>query len=56
MLSEGDQFVWPGYDLRKVSGTDRFDYGYLPPKFFSQLLQAFLAWHKANKSAVKTRR
>jgi hypothetical protein len=49
VVSEGDQFVWPGYDLRKVRGGDRYDYGYLPPKFFSTVLTAFRAWHKAHK-------
>jgi PemK-like, MazF-like toxin of type II toxin-antitoxin system len=32
MVSEGDEFVWPGYDLRKIPNTDRFDYGFLPPR------------------------
>jgi hypothetical protein len=34
IVSEGDQFVWPGYDLRKTRGSDRYDYGFLPPRFF----------------------
>ena len=53
--SEGDQFVWPGYDLRKVRNTDRFDYGYLPPRFFNEVLAAFWAWHKAHKVTVTPR-
>src|SRR5271155_5357270 len=36
IVSEGDQFVWPGYDLRKTPGSDRYDYGFLPPRFFQQ--------------------
>jgi hypothetical protein len=55
IVSEGDQFVWPGYDLRKVRDTDRFDYGFLPPRFFNQILAAFRAWHKAHKVRVVTR-
>jgi hypothetical protein len=47
IVSEGDQFVWPGYDLRKVRRTDRYDHGYLPPRLFKDVLAAFLAWHKA---------
>ena len=43
VVSEGDQFVWPGYELRKVRGTDRYDCGYLPPRFFKDLLAAFSA-------------
>ncbi len=55
IVSEGDQFVWPGYDLRKVPNTDRFDYGYLPPRFFKEVLAAFWAWHKAHKVTVTPR-
>ncbi len=55
VVSEGDQFVWPGYDLRKVPSTDRYEYGYLPPRFFNQVLTAFLAWHKARKVTVTSR-
>jgi hypothetical protein len=55
VVSEGDQFVWPGHDLRKVRGTDRYDYGYLPPRFFDQVLAAFRAWHKAHKVTVTPR-
>jgi PemK-like, MazF-like toxin of type II toxin-antitoxin system len=55
VVSEGDQFVWPGYDLRKVRDTDRFEYGFLPPRFFDQVLTAFLAWHKSGKGRVITR-
>ncbi len=55
IVSEGDQFVWPGYDLRKVPNTDRFDYGYLPPRFFKEVLAAFWAWHKAHRVTVTPR-
>jgi hypothetical protein len=55
VVSEGDQFVWPGYDLRKVRGTDRYDFGYLPPRFFNQILAAFRAWHVAHKVTVTPR-
>ena len=33
VVSEGDQFVWPGYDLRKVHGGDRYDYGFYRQAF-----------------------
>lgn len=55
IVSEGDQFVWPGYDLRKAPNTDRFDYGYLPPRLFNDVLKAFWAWHKAHKVSVTPR-
>ncbi len=36
--------LWPGYDLRKLSHSDRYDYGFLPPRFFNQVLRAFAGW------------
>jgi hypothetical protein len=55
VISDGDQFVWPGYDLRKTPGSDRYDYGFLPPKLFHQILDAFRAWHRANKARLVSR-
>jgi hypothetical protein len=49
IVSEGNEFLWPGYDLRKLPDSDRYDYGLLPPRFFNKVLRAFLAWYKANK-------
>jgi PemK-like, MazF-like toxin of type II toxin-antitoxin system len=34
VVSEGNEFVWPGYDLRKRPHSDRYDYGFLPPRFY----------------------
>jgi hypothetical protein len=55
IVSEGDQFVWPGCDLRKLRGTDRYDYGFLPPRFFNDVMAAFRAWHKAHRVALTPR-
>ena len=52
VVSEGDQFVWPGYDLRKVPGSDRYDYGFVPPRFLASVLTAFRAWHRANNARI----
>ena len=49
IVSEGNEFLWPGYDLRKLPHSDRYDYGFLPPRFFNRVLKAFVSWHKANK-------
>lgn len=46
IVAETNDFLWPGPNLRPVPGTRpaRFDYGMLPPSFFShvrdQVLQA----------------
>jgi hypothetical protein len=55
VVSEGDQFIWPGYDLRKVRNTDRYDYGYLPPRFFKDVLATLLAWHRTNRVTLTSR-
>jgi hypothetical protein len=55
VVSEGNEFDWPGYDLRKIGRGDRYDYGFLPPRFFNQILDAFMAWHRANKVRLTSR-
>ena len=55
VVSEGDQFVWPGYDLRKARRGDGYDYGFLPPRFFQSVITAFRAWHKTHKVTLTSR-
>lgn len=55
VVSEGDRFVWPGYDLRKVRGSQRYDYGFLPPRFFERVMTAFLAWRQAHRTRLVSR-
>lgn len=42
LVSEGNVFLWPGYDLRKVPKTGRYDYGFLPPRLFDRVRDAFV--------------
>jgi len=49
VVSEGNEFLWPGHDLRKRPNSDRYDYGFLPPRLFNQVLKAFIAWYNANR-------
>ena len=55
VVNEGNQFVWPGYDLRKVPGRDEFHYGCLPPRFFDQVLTAVRAYRKRRKMMMTER-
>jgi hypothetical protein len=55
IVSEGDQFVWPGYDLRKRPGADRYDHGFLPPRLFRQFMDAFRAWSRSSKVQLTPR-
>ncbi len=51
VVSEGNSFVWPGPDLRPISG-ERFDYGFLPPALFRQVQERFGAYAKARRLVV----
>ncbi len=45
VISENNQFTWPGPDLRRVGGAvdGSIAYGFLPPNFFNELRRRFLA-------------
>lgn len=43
VVSEGNEFVWPGFDLRKTDRGRKYAYGFLPPRLFDQVRQAFVA-------------
>jgi hypothetical protein len=55
VVAEGNGFIWPGYDLRKAPGTDQYAYGFLPPRFFLQVRNAFAALHSAGKAVTSPR-
>jgi hypothetical protein len=55
VVAEGNEFDWPGYDIRKIGRSDRYDYGFLPPRFFKQVIEAFAAWHRARKVKLTSR-
>ena len=52
VLSESNEFDWPGPDLRRVGegGDSSIAYGILPPRFFDELLRRFLALEDDHKS------
>jgi hypothetical protein len=49
IIAEGNEFIWPGFDLRKVPHKDAYDYGYLPPRFFEKVRDAFVGFTRAEK-------
>jgi hypothetical protein len=51
VLDEINDFLWPGYDLRPVPGSQpaRVEYGVLPPRFFDKVRTAFLALAQARR-------
>jgi hypothetical protein len=50
VIAEGNEFVWPGYDLRKIPKTDSYEFGFLPPRLFNQVRDAFVAYHRAGQT------
>jgi len=55
VVAEGNEFLWPGYDLRKLPHSERYDYGFLPPRFFNQVIEAFVAYYRASKRRIASR-
>jgi hypothetical protein len=52
LIDEWNEFVWPGPDLRRVSGDDNRSvaYGILPPAFFTELSGKFLRFRAENRA------
>jgi hypothetical protein len=52
VLTEWNEFSWPGPDLRMVPGGDEktVAYGYLPAKFFTKVQAAFAAMSQRGSS------
>jgi hypothetical protein len=55
VVAEGNEFLWPGYDLRKIPRSDRYDYGFLPPRFFARVIDAFDACYRAGRRRLASR-
>jgi hypothetical protein len=52
VITEANEFVWPGPDLRPVVGRDAstIAYGPLPPRLFAQVRDSFLERDQREKS------
>lgn len=57
VLDEVNDFIWPGFDLRPIPGSTppRAEYGVLPPRFFEQVRQAFVALYRQRRVKVVPR-
>jgi hypothetical protein len=49
VVAEGNEFVWPGYDLRQRPDGS-YGFGFLPPRLFSRIRDAFVALHNAGRT------
>jgi hypothetical protein len=52
VISDANEFVWPGPDLRPIVGRDdsTIAYGSLPPRFFEYVRDRFLERDRIEKS------
>lgn len=57
VLTEVNDFIWPGPDLTPIPGSDvqRFDYGVLPPGFFRGLRDQMVALIKSHRVTIVPR-
>ena len=53
VIAEANEFVWPGPDLRPISGHDEstITYGVLPPRFFAHVRDRFLERDRREKTS-----
>lgn len=54
-LDELNVFAWPGYDLRPVPRTGRYEYGVLPEELFRQVRDGIVALSRARRVRQVTR-
>jgi hypothetical protein len=54
VVAEGNEFIWPGYDLRQRSNGS-YVYGFLPPRFFDRVRDGFVAFHRRGKARLASR-
>ena len=57
VLTEANDFIWPGPDLRPaiVGDLDSVAYGFLPPKFMKVLIERLIQLYRDKKSKVTKR-
>lgn len=50
LLTQWNEFVWPGPDLRRLPGKGEVAYGVLPPGLFASIREKFLAAVSAGRA------
>ncbi len=56
VLSEVNQFIWPGYDLSTVPGKKgEYAYGFLPPRLFETIKEGILDLIIKHRSKITLR-
>lgn len=53
ILNDFNEFLWPGHDLRTVVGKiGTYEYGFLPPAFFKQVVRKILELRYMQKNVM----
>lgn len=57
IVSEGNDFIWPGPDLRSVAGEglESVIYAFLPPRLFRAIQSRFLARARTGQAGMTQR-
>ena len=57
IVSEGNDFIWPGPDLRPLAGQgpESVVYGFLPPRLFRVIRSRFLARAQTGQAGMSKR-
>lgn len=57
IVSEGNDFIWPGPDLRPLAGQglESVAYGFLPPRLFHAVQSRFLAYIRTGQAGMTKR-
>ncbi len=56
IYDELNRFIWPGYDLRPVTGrATSYEYGMLPRELYATIVRGVLARNRARKLSVLDR-
>lgn len=54
-LDEVNAFIRPGYDLRRIPGTQKYDHGVLPEALFTRIRDGVVALHRSRRLRQATR-
>lgn len=55
VVDEGNECIWPGYDLKRTATAKDYAFGFLPPRLFDKIRDAFVACHRNGKARIAKR-
>jgi len=56
VVDEINEFIWPGYDIRQIPGSEgSWEYGQMPPGFINQIAERVKQLEKDNRMHITLR-